>query len=54
MPGAVKVLIAQVPMDASFSQSESALDMRLGLADRIFRAASGVRVDLFLEVDVER
>eukprot|EP01031_Cornospumella_fuschlensis_P034695 gene34695-42013_t len=44
--GARLVLLAQIDAAAGSSEGQKTLDIRLGLADRVFRAASGVSVQV--------
>lgn len=48
VPGAARVFIAGIPLSASAESSDDfrVSDMTLGLVDRVFRAASGVSIDL--------
>lgn len=53
--GAQRVLVAAIPIHPTSPSSSSSTvssgdgDLRLGLADRVFRAASGVLVDIIVQ-----
>lgn len=55
VPGAQRVLVAAIPTNSTEASSSPSTvsstgdgDLRLGLADRVFRAASGVLVDIIV------